>query len=551
MPSNALQRFGSKLLGLNINDPSDTSSSKTNKILTTNEDGSTIIEGVGPIANYGYWNANFTFDNENDLINKFRGMSLNVYCDRVINEIVNTSIAFEDETGCDIEIDLDNTNFSENVKNIIIQEWNQILNLLDFKNNGQSLFRDWYIDGRIFFQKIIDKSDLKKGIIELRRIDATEIKKIKQIERKIDNETGALIIEKEDEYYLYTPTYNGAYSPGNEVLLNIDAVAMSTSGLYIYKEEPANSYALTKNGNTIRNRYVVSYLYPMIKPLNQLNIVEEAGLINLVARAPERRIHYVDVAGLPKSKADEAIRDYAKSIKNNLQYNSETGTFNSDVNVLTMQDDLIIPRRNGTNAAEITSLPGVQTNNNIDIIEYFKKKLYMASHVALSRMTDDNGSFLGRSSEINRDELNMSKFCNNLRMKFVELPLDILRSQLILKNIVTPGDWKKNKNLIVTRFSTDSFISELREIEILQEKIAALRDIEPYIGRFYSERYVNKHILGLSDEQVKQMKSDIKLENTGTSVNNMDSEAHITTPNASDNNVTLNGDNLPSGLSQI
>lgn len=552
MPSNALQRFGSKLLGLNINDPSDTSSAKTNKILTTNEDGSTIIEGVGPIANYGYWNANFTFDNENDLINKFRDMSLNTYCDRIINEIVNTCIAFEDETGCDIEIDLDNTDFSENVKNIIIQEWNQILNLLNFKNNGQSLFRDWYIDGRIFFQKIVDRTDLKKGIIELRRIDSTEIKKIKQIERKIDNETGALIIEKEDEYYLYTPSYNGAYSAGSEVLLNIDAVAMSTSGLYIYKEEPTNSYAVTKNGNTIRNRYTVSYLYPMIKPLNQLNIVEEAGLINLVARAPERRIHYVDVAGLPKSKADDAIREYAKSIKNNLQYNSETGTFNSDVNVLTMQDDLIIPRRNGTNAAEITSLPGVQTNNNIDIIEYFKKKLYMASHVALSRMTDDNSSFLGRSSEINRDELNMSKFCNNLRMKFVELPLDILRSQLILKNIVTPGDWKKNKNLIITRFSTDSFISELREIEIIQEKIAALRDIEPYIGRFYSENYVNKHILGLTDEQVKQMKKDIRLENIGTPVgNDMEGDAHITNPTASDNNITLNGENLPSGLSQI
>ena len=301
MANNALQRFGSRLLGLKINDPSDVASARTNKILTTHEDGSTIIEGVGPIANYGYWNANFSFDNENDLINKFRDMSINTYCDRVINEIVNTCIAFEDETGCDIEIDLDNTDYDENVKNIIVKEWNQILNLLDFKNNGQSIFRDWYIDGRIYYQKIIDKTDLKKGIIELRRIDSTEIKKIKQVERKVDNETGALIIEKEDEYYLYTPRYNGAYSAGSEVLLNIDAVASSNSGLYIYKEEPTNSYALSKNGNTIRNRYVVSYLYPMIKPLNQLNIVEEAGLINLVARAPERRVHYVDVAGLPES----------------------------------------------------------------------------------------------------------------------------------------------------------------------------------------------------------------------------------------------------------
>ena len=530
MPANALQRFGQRMLGISIKDVSDIQAAKTNKILTTNEDGSTIIEGVGPVANYGYWNANFSFDNEIDLINKFRDMSLNSYCDRVINEIVNTCISFEDETGCDIEIDLDGTEFSDEVKNIIIQEWNKILNLLDFKNNGQSIFRDWYIDGRIYYQKIVDKTDLKKGLIEVRRIDSTEIKKIKQIERKIDNDTGALIIEKEDEYYLYSPKFNGAYTAGQEVLLNLDAVAMSTSGLYIYKEEPTNSFNM--KGNTIKSRFVVSYLYPMIKPLNQLNIVEEAGLINLVARAPERRVHYVDVAGLPKAKADEALNSYAKAIKNNLQYNSQTGTFNSDVNVLTMQD--------GTNAAEITSLPGVQTNNNVDIIDYFKKKFYMASHVALSRMTDDNASFLGRSSEINRDELNMSKFCNNLRMKFVELPLDLLRTQLILKNIVTPGDWKANKNLIVTRFSTDTFISELREIEILQEKLAALRDIEPYIGRFYSESFVNKHILGLSEEQVKQMKEDIKLENIGTPVgNDMGSDAHITTPTSDNSNDGL------------
>lgn len=538
--ANALERFGQRFMGLKINDKKPNSKT-SNKILTTNEDGSTIIEGVGPIANYGYWNASYSFNNEIDLINKFRDMSLNVYCDRVINEIVNTCVSFEDETGCDIEINLDQTDYSENVRKRINEEWQTILSLLEFKNNGQSIFRDWFIDGRIYFHKILDKTQKEKGLIELRRIDATEIKKIKQIERKVDEDTGALIIEEEKEYYLYTPQYNTAYTTGQDILLNIDAVAMSTSGLYIYKEEPTSSYNIA--GSKVKTRFVVSYLYPMIKPLNQLNIVEEAGLINLVARAPERRVHYVDVAGLPKSKADEAMKDYANSIKNTMQYDSSTGTFNADINVLTMQDDLIVPRRNGTNAAEISSLPGVQTNNNVDIINYFRKKLYMASHVALSRLNDENSSFLGRSTEINRDELNMSKFCNNLRMKFVELPLDLLRTQLILKNVVTPGDWKRNKGKIITNFSTDTFISQMREIEILQEKVAALRDIEPYIGRFFSENYVNKHILGFSDEQVEQMKREIKenpspnpmgmdgLGNTESpNLNTMDNESHITTP---------------------
>ena len=537
--ANALERFGQRFLGLKINDPKP-NTNKTNKILTTNEDGSTIIEGVGPVANYGYWNANYSFNNEIDLINKFRDMSLNVYCDRVINEIVNTCISFEDETGCDIEINLDQTEYSDNVKKVINEEWQNILSLMDFKNNGQSIFRDWYVDGRIYYHKIINKDDKGKGLIELRRIDSTEIKKIKQIERRVDDETGALIIEEEKEYFLYTPQYNNAYTTGQDILLNLDAVAYSTSGLYIYKEEQSNSYNV--NGGKVKNRFVVSYLYPMIKPLNQLNIVEEAGLINLVARAPERRIHYVDIAGLPKSKADEAMKEYANSIKNNMQYDSNTGTFNADINVLTMQDDLIVPRRNGTNAAEISSLPGVQTNNNVDIINYFRKKLYMASHVALSRLNDENSSFLGRSTEINRDELNMSKFCNNLRMKFVELPLDLLRTQLLLKNIVTPNDWKKNKGKIIVNYSTDTFISQMREIEILQEKVAALRDVEPYIGKFFSENYVNKHILGFSDEQVAQMKEEIKSEpspndmNGISGLNDMSSDSHITTPTANSMN---------------
>lgn len=493
------------------------------KILAPIEDGSTIVEAVGPVLKSGLWNSNFVFTDEIELIKRFRDMSLNVYCNRAINEIVNSCISFEDEEGCSISINIDKLEYGDKTKKLMQECWDDVLDLLNFRNDGQVIFRDWFIDGRIFYQKIVDKNNLDKGIIEVRRLDSLDVKKIKQIEKKYDVESGALIIEQEQDYYLFNPEFTNSFSSGQQILLNPDAIAFATSGLYIYKKEAANNSKYTTRYND-NNRYVVSYLYPMIKPLNQLNIVEEAGLINLVSRAPERRVHYVDVAGLPKSKADVAMKDYANALKNNTQYNSETGTFNTETNMLSMQDDLIIPRRNGVNTAEVTTLSGVNTNNNIDIITHFKKKFYMASHVALSRMNDESNSFLGRASEINRDELNMSKFCNNLRMKFLELPFDLWRTQMILKNVIEPTDWNYIRNNVIAKFSSDSVISQLRNIELLQEKVAALRAADAYVDKYFSKKYINKHILGFSDEEIDTIKKDIELENSdnGNEVKNLE-----------------------------
>lgn len=513
------KQYNRNFLGLHFNSKPKNNNSK---MIATVEDGSTIIEAVGPVLNNGLWNSNYIFTDEIDLIKRFRDMSLNVYCDRVINEIVNTCISFEDEEGCSISLNLDKLDYSDETKDKMQKCWNDVLSLLNFRNDGQTIFRDWFIDGRIFYQKIVDKYDIKKGIIEVRKLDSLDIKKIKQVEKKYDAKTGAFIIEQEEDYFIFTPEYSNGFASNQPVLLNKDAIAFATSGLYVYKKDPSNknNYSVKFNGS---NKYTVSYLYSMIKPLNQLNIVEEAGLINLVSRAPERRVHYVDIAGLPKSKADDALREYAKSIKNNMQYDSQTGTFNSDTSMLSMQDDLIIPRRNGTNTAEVTTLSGVNTNNNIDIITYFKKKVYMASHVALSRMNDESSSFLGRSSEINRDELNMSKFCNNLRMKFLELPFDLWKTQMILKNIIVSSDWLNIKNNVIAKFSTDSYITQLRNIELLQEKVAALRDADSYVDKYFSKNYINKHILGFSDEEIKQIKEDIQnekpVENIPTNTN--------------------------------
>ena len=250
----------------------------------------------------------------------------------------------------------------------------------------------------------------------------------------------------------------------------------------------------------------------MIKPLNQLNIIEEASIISQVSRAPQRRIHYVDISGMAPTKGEKALKDYAAAIKNDLQYNSDTGDYNNASHTYSMQEDLIIPRRNGTNTAAIETLPGNSGNEDVKVPEYFKMKVYMASHVPLSRMDANATSFLGRASEINRDELNFSKFCNNLRENFSELFKDLLKTQLLLKHIVSYRDWQENKNLIRFIYSSDTYISQLRNIEMIQEKISALRDSENYVGKYFSKRYIQKNILDFDDEQIEQLNDEIKRE---------------------------------------
>lgn len=502
--------FG-KNLGLKITSKQPTVN--TPKVVSVVEDGSTIVEAMTPTSNQYNWTSDFRFSDEIELIKKFRDMSLNVYCDRIICEIVNECIANNDMTGTSVSIDLDRTDFDENVKAKIIEEFDVILGLMNFNNKGASTFRDFYIDGRIFFHKVVDPKSPHKGIVELRRIDALDIKKIKQVVRKIDEATGALIIEREEEFFQYCPymEYNNGSISQQNLIFNLDAVAYANSGLYLYQEEPSSNSSYHTN-LTVGNKYVISYLYSLIKPLNQLNIVEESTIISQVARAPERRIHYVDISGMASSKGEAALRQYAAAIKNDLQYNSNTGDYNNATHTYSMQEDLIIPRRNGTNTSEITSLPGNSGNEDVKIPEYFKMKTYMASHVPLSRLSQDAQSFLGRASEINRDELNFSKFCNNLRENFSELFLDILKTQLLLKNIVSLRDWSNNKNLVRFQYSSDTYISQLREIEMFQEKINAVRDADNYVGKYFSKKFVMKNILQYTDEQLEEMNKEISEE---------------------------------------
>lgn len=495
-----------------------------NKTIAVKEDGSTIIESIGPsIVAHNLLNMEFSFTDENDLIKKFRDMSLNVYCSRGIDNIITECISNNDDTGCSVQLNLDRTDFDEGVCKKINDEFDKILKLMDFNNKGESIFRSFYVDGRIYFQKVVDTNHPEKGLIDLIQLDSLDVKKIKQVTRKVDPDTGALIVEAEEDFYYYNPR-DLVLAQQYAVLYTLESIASANSGQYLYKQlTNASKNGVGNYGPTLEttNKYVVSYLYPAIKPLNQLDWLEQAQIILRVSRSPERRVHYVDIAGLAPSKSDQAIKDYVKGLKNEISYNPSNGEVVTGGKVLSMQDDIVIPRRNGTNAAQIESLPGVTQIDRIADIEFFLKKLYKALRVPLSRLNDDQGSFLGRSTEISRDELNFSKFCNNLKGNFNQLFLDCLKTQLILKNIVSLRDWKANMNKIVFAYSSDTYISQLREIEMLSEKITSARDAQGFVGTYLSKNYINKKIFGFTDEQIEQMKEEIKNEKIeeGTSDN--------------------------------
>ncbi len=483
------------------------------KRVVADEDGSTIIDSPNPVYGRNAWDTSIVFENENDLIRKFREMSINVYCSRAIDQIVTECISNNDDIGSSVSADLSNTDFDDIIQNKIIEEFNNIQKLLDFRRKGESIFRDFYIDGRIFFIKNIDKKHPEKGIVSLSKVDALDIKKVKQVYRVVDPDTGAFIINKEEEFFLYQPDEDRlGITTTDSIIYSKDSVAYANSGLYLYKEESAGNNILNNTSQVTKNRFIISYLYPAIKPLNQLDKLEEAQIIYRVSRSAERRIHYVDISGLAPSKGDTVMQNYAKSLKNDLSYNPTTGEIVSSSGTLNLQEDIIIPRRNGTNAAEVTSLPGATEVDKINDIEYFLKKFYKAMKIPPSRLDDQAASFLGRSTEINRDELNFSKFCNNIRGNFNDLWLDLLKTQLILKNIVSLKEWNRNYNSIVFKYASDIYITQLREIEMLQEKINILRDSENYVGKYFSKKYINHTVLGFTDEQIQQMQDEIKKE---------------------------------------
>ena len=437
------------------------------------------------------------FRNEYDLIKRYREMSLHPECDEAIEDIVNEAIV-SDLSDSPVEIDLTNLSVGDNIKKTIRDEFKYIKDLLDFDSKSHEIFRNWYIDGRLYYHKVIDLDNPREGIQELRYIDALKVKYVRQMKKKDINTVNLVPQDKKlaitpqlDEYFEYNPTggANKSYSPTNGVQGSIkiakDAVTYCTSGL------------------VDRNKHItLSWLHKGIKALNQLRMIEDSLVIYRLSRAPERRIFYIDVGNLPKVKAEQYLREVMNRYRSKLVYDANTGEVRDDKKFMSMLEDFWLPRREGGRGTEITTLPGGQNLGEITDINYFQKKLYKALGVPETRLGGEGGFNLGRSSEILRDELRFNKFVGRLRKRFSNMFLDMLKTQLLLKNVITPEDWSGMSEHIQFDYIYDNHFAELKESELFQERMANLSQAEPYVGKYFSQDYVRRKVLHQTDDEI-------------------------------------------------
>jgi len=501
--------MASKLFGFSIEDTEPLSPSAVSPVAPNDED------GVSHYMSSGFFGTSVdiegVYKTEFDLIKRYREMALHPETDSAIEDIVNEAIV-SDANDSPIEIDLDNLNASDGIKNNIRKEFKYILDLLDFDKKAYEIYRNWYVDGRIYYHKVIDFKKPEEGIQELRYIDAMKMRHIRMQKRKDPNEQRPSIFKLNedpmeyqfpeiDEYYIYNPKLS--YPTGNMnatdgtqgIKIAKDAITYCTSGL------------VDRNKGT-----VLSYLHKAIKSINQLRMIEDSLVIYRLSRAPERRIFYIDVGNLPKVKAEQYLRDVMMRYRNKLVYDASTGEIRDDKKHMAMLEDFWLPRREGGRGTEITTLPGGQNLGEITDIEYFKKKLYRSLNVPPSRMDGEGGFNLGRSSEILRDELKFTKFVGRLRKRFSNMFNDMLKTQLILKNIITPEDWEVMSEHIQYDFLYDNHFSELKESELLNERLGSLQQAEPYIGKYFSQDYVRRKILRQTDQEIIEQDKLIKKE---------------------------------------
>ena len=449
--------------------------------------------------------------NEYELISRYRSMSLHPECDSAIDEIINEFVV-SDSDDSPVEIELSNLELGTNIKNKIRQEFNHILRLLQFDKHCHQMIRNWYIDGRMYYHKVVDLDNPKKGILELRYIDPLKLKKVrhklqkdeadKQKERgsALEFDWGEYI-----EYYIYNPRGFGVaglpnttgafdYSNTQGIRISADSVATCDSGL--------------KDPN---KKITISFLHKSIKALNQLRMIEDSLVIYRMSRAPERRIFYIDVGNLPKVKAEQYLRDVMARYRNKLVYDSATGEIRDDKKHMSMLEDFWLPRREGGRGTEITTLPGGQNLGELKDVEYFKKKLYNSLNLPPSRLTDDNKAFnLGKTTEILRDELKFAKFIGRLRKRFSELFNDMLKTQLILKGIITPEDWEDMEEHIQYDYLFDNHFNELKQMELMKERIGLVIQMDPFVGKYLSSEFVRRQVLMQTEKEYKEMDKQIK-----------------------------------------
>lgn len=438
--------------------------------------------------------------NERDLILKYRNAASQPECDSAVSDIVDASIV-NDSDGSAVNLILDNVELPENIKSRIHEEFKVILRLLDFNYNGPDIFRRWYIDGKIYYHLMIDDEKSKDGIQEIRQIDPLSIKKVKEITTKIDKVSGVKTSSVSGEYFLYSSDFSGAPGQGGtNTGLKIDpnTVVYVPSGL------------LDETGSV-----AISYLHKATKIVNQLRMMEDSLVIYRMARAPERRIFYIDIGNLPKGKAEEYVQGIMAKYRNKLVYDVSTGEMRDDRKTMTMLEDFWLPRRDGGRGTEITTLPGGENLGQIDDVVFFQRKLYNSLNVPSSRLESATAYNIGRSTEITRDEVKFQKFVNRLRKKFSVLFISMLKIQLILKGVITIDDWDNIRENIAVDYLEDNFFSELKDFEIMNERITMFNAIEDKIGKYYSEKWVRSNILNQSDDDIEKMDEQIALEAAG------------------------------------
>ena len=486
-----------KLFGFEIKRARDKSKEKLTSIVPpTDEDGAGYVTAAG--AHYGTFvdiEGNKTKD-ERSLIQQYRAVSHHPEVDAAIEDIVNESITTS-ETEQAVSVNLDNVEISDNIKKAITEEFDSVLSMLNFSDMGHDIYKRWYIDGRMYHHLVVDENKPKLGIQEIRPIDATKIRKVKQVKKKKDEQTGATLIEKVDEFYIYQEKANSTSlvtsGTNTGVRLTPDSVSYVTSGLL----------------DEARRR-VVSHLHKALKPINQLRMMEDSLVIYRLARAPERRIFYIDVGNLPKGKSEEYMKNIMAKYRNKLVYDANTGAIRDDRKHMSMLEDFWLPRREGGRGTEISTLPGGENLGQIDDIIYFQKRLYRSLNVPINRLEQESQFSLGRSTEINRDELKFQKFIDRLRSRFNSLFLNILKKQLILKGIITEEDWMEWKEDINIDYVRDNHFTELRDAELMQNRIALLDQVNNYANEYFSKTWIMKNVLRMDDEDIEKMKQEIQ-----------------------------------------
>ena len=460
-------------------------------------------DAATPVAGGGYFGTAIDLDgsykDESDLIRRYREMSIHPECDRAVDDVVNEAIA-GDRDDSPVDVDLANLEVSAAIRKKIRDEFHNVLRLLDFDKKAYDIFRRWYIDGKLYYHKVIDTKNPRRGITELRYIDPRKIRKVIEFEAKKDRQfvdprtMESLTAPRSAEYYVYNQKgLRGLETTG--IKIASDAIAFCHSGL-----------------KDMNKNVIMSHLHKAIKALNQLRMIEDSLVIYRLSRAPERRIFYIDVGNLPKIKAEQYLRDVMSRYRNKMVYDSNTGEIRDDKKHMSLLEDFWLPRREGGRGTEITTLPGGQNLGELTDIKYFQTQLYKALNVPPSRLESDKSFDLGKSEEINRDEIKFTKFVGRLRKKFSDLLHDLLKTQLILKGVIAPEDWEDMKEHIQYDYLYDNQFAELADLEMLEKKMEVLDKVDLYVGKYFSQDYVMRQLLHFTEQEIVEMQDQINNE---------------------------------------